>query len=62
MTRPLLELDGLEVRHGRVAAVRALSLAVHEGGHELRQNEIDALVDFLREPPAASAKETVRWS
>ena len=31
MTRPLLELDGLEVRHGRVAAVRALSLAVHEG-------------------------------
>ena len=31
MTRPLLELDGLEVRHGRVAAVRALTLAVHEG-------------------------------
>jgi branched-chain amino acid transport system ATP-binding protein len=31
MTRPLLELDRLEVRYGRVAAVRGLTLAVHEG-------------------------------
>ena len=25
-----------------------VTLAVHEGGHELRQNEIDALVGFLK--------------
>ena len=29
--RPLLELDEVEVRHGNVAAVRDLSLVVHEG-------------------------------
>ena len=28
---PLLELDGVDVRHGRVAAVRRLTLAVHAG-------------------------------
>lgn len=30
-----------------------VTLAVHEGGHELRQTEIDALVGFLSEPPDA---------
>ncbi len=31
MTAPVLELDGLEVRYGAVAAVRGLSLEVHRG-------------------------------
>ena len=31
MTPPLLELDGLEVRHGAVHAVRGLSLTVDRG-------------------------------
>lgn len=31
MTSPVLELDGLDVRYGAVAAVRGLSLEVHRG-------------------------------